>query len=463
MGNKAAVRRGQKNRPAGKAQADSAREAQTGQRQQETDAERRAREVAEARKRLMSEQQEIDARKRREAEEEERRKRAEEEERRKQAEEEERIRQEEEEERRLREEEEERLRLEEEEARLRAEEEEREYRRRQAEERRRKQEEERRRIEEEEERIEAEVERRLYRLREQEAAKVVVSPKAVRARRGTVLAAIAAVLLLGVLSVILGIRYDKVRRERDAAMEDLARYRSLVSSEVQEEENPEAGTAPSPEQETAKVVPKDGIRRVYLTFDDGPTAVTGEVLDILKTYDVKATFFVLGREDEASKALYNRIVDEGHTLAMHSFDHDFTRLYASLDSFSADTLRLRNFLYEVTDGRVWAKIYRFPGGSSTTTARAEIPELIDWLGRENITYFDWNVYGGDDIAPEVIVSNVKANVEKYENAVILMHDGADKDETVEALPEIIEYLQGLEGTKLLPITEDTAPVQHGNM
>ena len=148
---------------------------------------------------------------------------------------------------------------------------------------------------------------------------------------------------------------------------------------------------------------------------------------------------------------------------MHSFDHDFSRLYASLDSFSADTLRLRNFLYDVTDGRVWSKIYRFPGGSSTTTARAEIPELIDWLGREDITYFDWNVYGGDDIAPEAIVSNVVANVGKYENAVILMHDGADKRETVEALPEILEYLQGLDNTVLLPITEDTTAVQHGNM
>ena len=172
---------------------------------------------------------------------------------------------------------------------------------------------------------------------------------------------------------------------------------------------------------------------------------------------------MLGRDDEASRARYLRIVDEGHTLAMHSYDHDFSRLYASLDSFSADTLRLRNFLYDVTDGRVWAGYYRFPGGSSTTTARAEMSDLIDWLEREDITYFDWNVYGGDDIAPEVIVSNVKANVAQYDNAMILMHDGADKEETVEALPEIIEYLQGLERTVLLPITEDTVPVQHGNM
>ena len=451
MEKRAAVRRGRKN-----IAAQEAKGTQAAQAAKETQA---AKEAQEARKRLEAEQRKAEARKQKEAEEEQQRLREEEAERlRREEEEAKRLREEE----RKRAEEEERRRAEEEAERLRREEEEeRERRRRQAEERRRRAEEERRRAEEAEERIEAEVERRLYKLREEEAAKVVVSPRAVRARRGTVLAAIAAVLMLGAVSVFLGIRYDAVRKERDAAMEDLAWYRSLVSGEVIEETGMETGTAP--EQTEENVVPKDGLRRVYLTFDDGPTAVTDEVLDILKEYDVKATFFVLGRDDEASKERYNRIVDEGHTLAMHSFDHDFSRLYASLDSFSADTLRLRNFLYDVTDGRVWSKIYRFPGGSSTTTARAEIPELIDWLGREDITYFDWNVYGGDDIAPEAIVSNVVANVGKYENAVILMHDGADKRETVEALPEILEYLQGLDNTVLLPITEDTTAVQHGNM
>ncbi|MBR5969900.1 MAG: polysaccharide deacetylase family protein [Lachnospiraceae bacterium] len=451
MEKRAAVRRGRKN-----IAAQEAKGTQAAQAAKETQA---AKEAQEARKRLEAEQRKAEARKQKEAEEEQQRLREEEAERlRREEEEAKRLREEE----RKRAEEEERRRAEEEAERLRREEEEeRERRRRQAEERRRRAEEERRRAEEAEERIEAEVERRLYKLREEEAAKVVVSPRAVRARRGTVLAAIAAVLMLGAVSVFLGIRYDAVRKERDAAMEDLAWYRSLVSGEVIEETGMETGTAP--EQTEENVVPKDGLRRVYLTFDDGPTAVTDEVLDILKEYDVKATFFVLGRDDEASKKRYNRIVDEGHTLAMHSFDHDFSRLYASLDSFSADTLRLRNFLYDVTDGRVWSKIYRFPGGSSTTTARAEIPELIDWLGREDITYFDWNVYGGDDIAPEAIVSNVVANVGKYENAVILMHDGADKRETVEALPEILEYLQGLDNTVLLPITEDTTAVQHGNM
>ena len=244
MGNKAAVRRGRKNEPAGKVRADEA----AAKKEQPRDAVQW--EAQQARQRLIEEQ------KRREEEE---RILREEEEARRREEEERRLRAEEEE--RLREEEEERLRLEEEEARLRRAQEERERKRREEEERLRRQEEERRRREEEEEWIESEIERRLMKIREKEAAKVVVSPKAVKARRWTVLSAIAAVLVLAAVSVFLGIRYDRVRRERDAAMEDLAWYRSMVNSEVSVER--EAQTAASPEQPgQTTVLPSDGIRRV---------------------------------------------------------------------------------------------------------------------------------------------------------------------------------------------------------
>ena len=339
-------------------------------------------------------------------------------------------------------------RLEEEQQRLRA----------QAAERRKSAAEEKRRKEEEEARIAAEVERRLEAAKAEAVPQVIMSPKVQKAKRKTIFAVVAGVLLIGVISVVLGIRYDRMRQERDEARQDLEWYRSLVSGGDAEEV--EMGTGGSGAEEA--VIAGDGIRRVYLTFDDGPSEVTFQILDILKTYNVKATFFVLGRDDERSVECYNRIVDEGHTLAMHSFDHDFSRLYASLDSFSADTLRLRNFLFERTDGRVWCDYYRFPGGSSTTTAQADMKDLIAYLAREGIVYYDWNIYGGDDIAADVIVSNVTSNIARHDNAVVLMHDAADKTETVEALPRIIEYIQGLDHTVLLPITEETVPVQHGD-
>jgi hypothetical protein len=89
-----------------------------------------------------------------------------------------------------------------------------------------------------------------------------------------------------------------------------------------------------------------------------------------------------------------------------------------------------------------------------------MPELIGYLDRNNITYFDWNVYGGDNIASDIIVSNVTSNISGHENCMILLHDAGDKEETVEALPKIIEYVESLPNTVIVPVTESTVPVQH---
>ena len=90
------------------------------------------------------------------------------------------------------------------------------------------------------------------------------------------------------------------------------------------------------------------VRKVYLTFDDGPSSNTNRILDILADYDVKATFFVVGKEEEEYQALYNRIVEEGHTLAMHSYSHKYNEIYQSVESFSTDLSKLQEFLYDTT-------------------------------------------------------------------------------------------------------------------
>ena len=74
-------------------------------------------------------------------------------------------------------------------------------------------------------------------------------------------------------------------------------------------------------------------KKVYLTFDDGPSDHTAEILDILKKNKVKATFFVVGKETEHAKKMYQRIILEGHTLAMHSYSHNYDQIYASVDAF----------------------------------------------------------------------------------------------------------------------------------
>lgn len=215
------------------------------------------------------------------------------------------------------------------------------------------------------------------------------------------------------------------------------------------------------EENTEKVEP-DGKRKIYLTFDDGPSANTDRILDILKEYDVKATFFVVGKTDEKSKERYQRIVDEGHTLGMHSYSHKYQEIYESKDTFAADISKLQEYLYEVTG--VWPRIYRFPGGSSNQVSKVDMTELIQYLSDMGIVYYDWNIASGDAVSKilpsSTIVSNCLDKIDDYEESVILLHDATEKMTTVEALPQIIESILEREDAELLPITDDTVPIQH---
>lgn len=216
-------------------------------------------------------------------------------------------------------------------------------------------------------------------------------------------------------------------------------------------------------EEPAKINPvKSNGKKVYLTFDDGPSSNTDQILDILKDYDVKATFFVVGKTDERSVKAYQRIVEEGHTLAMHSYSHRYDEIYESKEAFARDLNSLQEYLYETTG--VWPRIYRFPGGSSNTVSKVDMQELIEYLTDIGITYFDWNVASGDAVSrtlpAETIVNNCLSGIEKQKESVILMHDASNKETTIEALPQIIEAIQEQGDAELLPITDETVPVQH---
>ena len=216
-------------------------------------------------------------------------------------------------------------------------------------------------------------------------------------------------------------------------------------------------------EEPAKINPvKSSGKKVYLTFDDGPSSNTDQILDILKDYDVKATFFVVGKTDERSVKAYQRIVEEGHTLAMHSYSHKYDEIYESKEAFARDLNALQEYLYETTG--VWPRIYRFPGGSSNTVSKVDMQELIEYLTDIGITYFDWNVASGDAVSrtlpAETIVNNCLSGIEKQKESVILMHDASNKGTTIEALPQIIEAIQEQGDAELLPITDETVPVQH---
>ena len=202
-------------------------------------------------------------------------------------------------------------------------------------------------------------------------------------------------------------------------------------------------------------------RKVYLTFDDGPSSNTEAILEILDRYGVKATFFVVGKTDEHSQEMYRRIIESGHTLGMHSYSHRYGEIYASTEAFTEDLEKIRGYLYEMT-GQT-SCFYRFPGGSSNALSSTDVQELIDVLDERGILYFDWNVVNGDagsvKLSAAQLADNVTNNMERYRTAIVLMHDAAGKPATVEALPTIIERILQMDQTVILPITEDTARIQ----
>jgi len=203
------------------------------------------------------------------------------------------------------------------------------------------------------------------------------------------------------------------------------------------------------------------VRKVYLTFDDGPSSNTDDILDILAEYDVKATFFVVGKESEWAEEMYMRIVSEGHTLGLHSYSHVYEEIYASKEAYAADLLKLQDYVYTLTG--VKSTYVRFPGGSSNRVSRTDMQELIKYLDEEGMTYYDWNISSKDaegQFSAAQIVDNALADIEKSDTIIILFHDAASKHSTVEALPILIEEIQAMENTVLLPISDYTVPVQH---
>lgn len=328
-------------------------------------------------------------------------------------------------------------------------------------------------------------------------SKKVYSKRITYLRRLIVGAVIASCLIPLCICIILAIRYDRLRSEFEQMSADLEWYRNRFGTERQilgSNEDTALGEEESQTQAQSPVVADEpgaeenrqynidgsevaadntqqeesnggenieGTRYVYLTFDDGPSSSTDKILDVLKEYDVKATFFVCGKPDSRYTELYKRIVDEGHTLGMHSYSHKYNVIYDSAESFKDDLDKLRRFLNETTG--TWSKYYRFPGGSSNTVSQADMKELIDCLNEEGITFFDWNVAGGDatgGATKATIYNNVVNNVPRFKHSIVLLHDAADKMSTVEALPEIIEAIQAMDDTVIVPITDDTLPVQH---
>ena len=176
-----------------------------------------------------------------------------------------------------------------------------------------------------------------------------------------------------------------------------------------------------------------------LTFDDGPSANTDRVLEILDRYGVKATFFVVGRTGTEDQERMRRIVAAGHTLAMHSWSHNYSKVYASVESFLEDFSQLYQWIHEVTG--VYPTVFRFPGGSINNYNRGVYQEIIAEMTRRGFVYFDWNASAQDATTTHREASAIAADCLRgigQDLVVVLAHDSAARTTTADALPAIIE-------------------------
>jgi peptidoglycan/xylan/chitin deacetylase (PgdA/CDA1 family) len=187
-------------------------------------------------------------------------------------------------------------------------------------------------------------------------------------------------------------------------------------------------------------------KEVFLTFDDGPSVNnTRKILKILNDNNIKATFFVVGLKCEENPIILKELSDNGMSIGVHTYSHNYKKIYGSLESYMDDYEACKNTIQKITNKEPIHYI-RFPGGSNNPMARkATLDSIKKTLNDKGIKYVDWNVCSGDADAHEVPVNKIKRNVKNQcqnkKIAVILMHDTYYKHFTVESLPEIITYLK----------------------
>lgn len=188
---------------------------------------------------------------------------------------------------------------------------------------------------------------------------------------------------------------------------------------------------------------------VYLTFDDGPSENTLKVLDILKQYQVPASFFVIAADNNREDLpILARTAAEGHCIALHSCTHSYKTIYDSPENFWHDIDQLKEAIAPYVSPA--PTILRFPGGSTNTVSRkyggSDIMKLLKTQAvQKGYTYVDWNVVAGDALGTKLsadsIYDNVVRDAVKHNTCVVLMHDTKATDNTVAALPRMIEWFQ----------------------
>lgn len=181
-------------------------------------------------------------------------------------------------------------------------------------------------------------------------------------------------------------------------------------------------------------------KTAYLTFDDGPTENTEQILDVLNQYGVKATFFVLGETAEKNPDTLLRILNEGHTIGNHTYNHDYDEVYGTREEFENELLKWEEVVGGIIGRENIVKLLRFPGGS-----KDEWKYIYRNIAAEmGYKFVDWTALNGDADGKPFSKERCMEEIKKYctdtGDVIILMHDSAKKDITAEMMPQILDYL-----------------------
>lgn len=196
-------------------------------------------------------------------------------------------------------------------------------------------------------------------------------------------------------------------------------------------------------------------KTMYLTFDDGPYAENTErVLEILRDRNIKATFFLVGENVERNPDMARRIAEEGHTIGIHCYSHDYNKIYESVDSYVQDFEKAYEVIKEATG--VEAKFFRFPGGSVNAYNKHVCKDIAAKMTEMGFIYYDWNASLEDAVKnpdPEQLIANAKESALGREHVVMLAHDvvyatGMCLDDLLDQMPEY----------EVKVLTEDVEPV-----
>lgn len=257
------------------------------------------------------------------------------------------------------------------------------------------------------------------------------------------------IIILIIAMCVLGvIAYKKTKKDKlnntENIIESKIMQKEKAYTHVIEFEEPKKQTQDIREQ--IRNIYHSDTKRVFLTFDDGPSkTVTPLILDLLKQENIKATFFLLGSRAELNPDIVKREYDEGHYIANHGYSHNYTNIYQTpqsvVDEFNATEAAIKNAL---GNQEYNSYLFRFPGGmpgGKHAQLKAEAAQILEQNG---VAHLDWNALTSDAAGAktsEEMLQNAISTIGEKNSVVILMHDAGDKILTYEMLPNLISYLR----------------------